>query len=198
MIKSLNSLLSLQPLVVVLKKMITEGKPGAKKLYNSLIREVEDKQELLSPMKEYSALKNDPELVEALLSTIFPPSTSSNQGIYAVTPPFQTDTVYASPGFKKMFLKNDSGIIHFSDNKTGIDVSRVSLCLAYDTILKKFYSSNTALTGNSVHALKDGNGLKPSLSDSHDTTLNSSSIQLEEVSSMHSFKLISIGRTSFC
>ena len=32
MVKSLNSLLSLQPLVVVLKKMIAEGKTGAKKI----------------------------------------------------------------------------------------------------------------------------------------------------------------------
>ena len=77
MIKTLNSLLSLQPLVVVLKKMIAEGKPGAKKLYEGLIREIESKPELLNPMADISPLAKDAELVETILSTIFPPSTSS-------------------------------------------------------------------------------------------------------------------------
>ncbi len=159
MIKKLNSLLSLQPLVAVLKRMIAEGKPGAKKLYEGLIAEVESKPELLNPTPDTCELEKDTELVEAILSTIFPPSTSSNQGNYAITIPFHTKTVYASPDFKKLFLKGDSNTIYFSDTKTGIDVSQTSLSLAYDLILKKFYSHNVSGTANSIHAFKDANGL---------------------------------------
>ena len=159
MIKTLNSLLSLQPLVVVLKKMIAERKPGAKKLYEGLIREIESKPELLNPMSDASVLEKDAELVETILSTIFPPSTSSNQGTYAITFPFHAETVYASPGFKELFLKGDSNTIYFSNTKTGIDVSKASLCLAYDLILKKFYSHKVSVTANSIHALKDANEL---------------------------------------
>lgn len=157
--KRINSLLSLQPLVVVLKKMIAEGKPGAKKLYEGLIKEIESKPELLKPMPDTTALSNDAELVETILSTIFPPSTSSNQGTYAITLPFHTETVYASPGFKQLFLKGDSNTIYFSDSQTGIDVSKTSLCLAYELILKKFFSHTTSLTANSIHAIKDTHGL---------------------------------------
>src|SRR5678815_2210221 len=96
---------------IVLKKMIGEGKPGAKKLYEGLIREIESKPELLKPMSDTAALTKDAELIETILSTIFPPSTSSNQGIYAVTLPFHTETVYTSPGFKQLFLKGDSNTI---------------------------------------------------------------------------------------
>ena len=159
MVKTLNSLLSLQPLVVVLKKMIAEGKPGAKKLYEGLIRDIESKPELLKPLPDSSALQKDAELVETILSTIFPPSTSSNQGIYAISFPFHTETIYASPGFKELFLKGDSSTIYFSNTRTGIDVSKASLCLAYDLILKKFFSYTASLTANSIHALKDTNGL---------------------------------------
>lgn len=159
MIKSLNSLLSLEPLTIVLKKMIAEGKPGAKKLYKGLIAEIESKPELLKPMANTAVLEKEAELVESLLSTIFPPSTSSNQGIYAITFPFHTETVYASPGFKELFLKGDSNTIYFSNTKTGIDVSKASLCLAYDLILKKFYSHKVSATANSIHALKDVNEL---------------------------------------
>jgi hypothetical protein len=157
--KKINSLLSLQPLVIVLKKMIAERKPGAKKLYEGLIYEVESKPELLKPMADTSVLSKNTELVETVLSTIFPPSTSSNQGMYAITLPFHTETVYASPGFKQLFLKGDSNTICFSDSQAGIDVSKASLCLAYDVILKKFFSHQTSLTANSIHAFKDDHGL---------------------------------------
>ncbi|MGZ3852584.1 MAG: hypothetical protein ACXVBX_07330 [Flavisolibacter sp.] len=159
MIDTPNCLLSLQPLIAVLKKMVSEGKPGAKKLYEGLIKEIESKPELIKPMADTTALSTDAELVETILSTIFPPSTSSNQGTYAITLPFNTETVYASPAFKQMFLKGDSTTICFSDSRTGIDVGKTSLCLAYEVILKKFYSHKTTLTSNSIHALKDVHGL---------------------------------------
>ena len=159
MTKTLNSLLSLQPLVTVLKKMIAERKSGAKKLYQGLINEIESKPELLKPMADTAALEKDPELVETILSTIFPPSTSSNEGTYAIAFPFHSETVYASPSFKDLFLKNDSSTITFSDSKTSIDVANTSLCLAYDLILKKFYSQAVSLTTNSIHAIKDRDGL---------------------------------------
>ncbi len=95
-----NSLLSLRPLAAVLKKMIAEGKPGARKLYEGLLNELEAQPQLLAPITDASVLSQRPDLVETLLSTIFPPSTSDNEGIYSVTFPFSTETVYASPVFK--------------------------------------------------------------------------------------------------
>src|SRR5690348_9143598 len=89
-----NSVLSLQPLVTVLKKMIAEGKPGAKKLYQGLIDEFESKPELLQPLKDTVLLEKNAELIETLLSTIFPPSTTSNEGIYAISFPFRAETIY--------------------------------------------------------------------------------------------------------
>jgi hypothetical protein len=157
-ITGFQSYLSLQPLVAVLKKMISEGKPGARRLYQGLINELESRAELLKPSVDVSLIKKDAELVETLLSTIFPPATTSNQGIYAITVPFRPDTVYASPAFSELFLKKGNTIA-FSDKKTGIDIERVSLCLAYDLILKNFYGHSVPLNANSIHAYSDENGL---------------------------------------
>src|SRR5437763_5728919 len=154
-----KSQLSLQPLVDVLKKMIAEEKPGAKKLYQGLINELEAKPELLLPMETAVPLEKEGELVETLLSTIFPPATSSNQGIYAVAFPFRTETIYASPAFREIFLKPGSNAIAFNDVKTNFDVANATLCLAYDLILKKFYNHPVPITTSSVHPLKDENGL---------------------------------------
>lgn len=157
--ENFTSRLSLQPLVKVLKKMIAEGKPGAKRLYQGLINDIESRPELLQPMDSVTPLKGDGGLVETLLSTIFPPSTSSNQGIYAISFPFKGEAVYASPAFSKMFLKENSNSIAFAHTQTNIDVNRASLCLAYDLILKKFYDHPVPAVATSVHPYKDENGL---------------------------------------
>jgi hypothetical protein len=159
MYQGINSLISLQPLVAVLKKMITEGKPGAKRLYQGLINELESRPALLQPMSNAASLAEDNELVETLFSTIFPPSTTTNQGIYAISFPFDAQTVYASPGFRKIFLKDDSGKISFSDFKTNVDIGHTSLNLAYDLILNKFYGHKIPVTTTSVHPFTDEHGL---------------------------------------
>ncbi len=96
----INSLLSLKPLTSVLKRMISEDKPGARKLYQSLLEEIHAKPELLEPIEDVTVLMMHTELVETLLSTIFPPSSTTHEGIFAVSYPFQFETIFASSKFK--------------------------------------------------------------------------------------------------
>lgn len=145
----LHSVLSLQPLVTVLKRMIAEEKPGARKLYQNILQEIEAVPELLQPVQGQTLLQHT-ELVEALLASIFPPSTSSNQGLYAITYPFSAETFYASPGFKKIFLKEGTAI-SVPNRKTTVGISRASLSLAYNVILKRLYKLNVPITATSVH-----------------------------------------------
>jgi hypothetical protein len=146
-----NSLFSLKPLVQVLQKMVSENKPGARKLYEELLKELQATPELLEPITENSVLNEHKEIVEIVLSTIFPPSTTANQGMYAVSFPFSSETVYASPTFKKQFLLPDSNFITVSDNKTNYTIAKASVSLAYNLILRKFYSWDLPQIGSSVH-----------------------------------------------
>ena len=84
----INSLLSLKPLASVLKRMISEDKPGARKLYQTLLEEIQAKPELLEPIEDATILMMHTDLVETLLSTIFPPSSTTHEGIFAVSYPF--------------------------------------------------------------------------------------------------------------
>ncbi|HEU4633153.1 MAG TPA: hypothetical protein VFS22_04165 [Flavisolibacter sp.] len=151
-----NSVLSLQPLVMVLKKMIAEGKPGAKRLYQGLLEEIEAVPQLLHPIEDASILQKHGTLIETLLSTIFPPSSTSNQGIYAICFPFQAETIYASPAFKDLFLKGGSNAISIPDHKTNINIAKANMSLAYNIILSKFYSLPVPITATSVHPFTDG------------------------------------------
>ncbi|MBD0289045.1 MAG: hypothetical protein ICV79_27030, partial [Flavisolibacter sp.] len=122
--KGFNSLLSLKPLVAVLQKMVKEGKPGAHKLYDGVLKEIESKPELLQPIKETTVLHPHAELVETLLSTIFPPSASVHQGIYAISTPFRSEVIYASPGFKELLVKEGSNVISIPDAETNLNISK--------------------------------------------------------------------------
>ena len=150
-----NSSLSLRPLVEVLKKMVAANKPGARRLYQGLIEEIEARPELLKPMQNAEPLMRCKELAETLLSTIFPPSTNSTQGIYAVAFPFRSNTVYASPDFRELFLKEGSNQITVPNHKTNVNISKATLQLAYKLLLKKFYGSPTPAITSSVHPFTD-------------------------------------------
>ncbi|HVE60938.1 MAG TPA: GAF domain-containing protein, partial [Chitinophagaceae bacterium] len=150
-----NSLLSIKPLVAVLNKMIAEGKPGARKLYQNLLHEIESKPKLLEPIKDAAVLKEESELVETLLSTIFPPSTSANQGMYAISFPFRSEIIYASPSFKELFIKDETNFITVPDNKTNYTITIATLNLAYNLILRKFYNWDLPAVASSVHNFVD-------------------------------------------
>ena len=114
-----NSRLSLRPLVEALKKAIAEGKPGSQKLYGGLIAKIEALPELLEPITDLSVLKPHSELIEMLLSTLFPPTNSQNDNLYAVSMPFRYETIYSSSLFQMLFLKPGTKEVNVPNDETG-------------------------------------------------------------------------------
>src|SRR5688500_15221494 len=119
----IKSLLSLKPLVSVLKRMISEDKPGARKLYQTLLEDIQSKPELLEPIEDPTVLMMHAEIVETLLSAIFPPSTSAHEGIFAVSYPFQFETIFTSPKFKELFLEEGSNEIVVPERETNVSIA---------------------------------------------------------------------------
>ncbi|MEI6950582.1 hypothetical protein V9K67_25585 [Paraflavisolibacter sp. H34] len=153
--QGISSLFSLKPLVAVLQGMIAQDKPGARRLYEPLLQELAATPGLLEPLGEVAVLHQYPALVDALLSTIFSPSTLANDGIYAISFPFRPETVFASPRFKEYFLNEESGGIVLPDKETGVSLSRSSTHLAYDIILRKFYGLAIPVETSSIHPFCD-------------------------------------------
>ena len=151
----IKSLVSVRPLVNVIKDMIAEARPGAQKLYEDLLQEVESTPGLLEPHDNAATLLEHGELVETLLSTIFTPSTSDNQGMYAISFPFRSETIYASGSFREQFLKEGSQTIVVPDNKANYTIAKASIHLAYNLIMRKFYGWDTPTMVSSVHHFPD-------------------------------------------
>jgi hypothetical protein len=131
-----NSRLSFTPLLAALKKSIREGHPGMQKLYGQVLKDFELHPELLSPITDLSLLNNHTELIEELLSAVFPPTTANY--MYGVSIPFKNISVYASPLFKIYLLSPGSNEIQVPDEITRENLQKESQLLAAGLILKKY------------------------------------------------------------
>src|SRR5688572_4884368 len=115
-----NSFLSFKPLVEGLKKNIAAGNPGMQRLYGRVVSDLESHPELLEAITDISVLEPHSELIEELLSAVFPATTPYN--IHAVSFPFKFQTVYASPVFRSMLLKPGTNEINVPANQVGANI----------------------------------------------------------------------------
>ena len=142
-----NSRLCFSPLVKALKKNI-----GMKKLYGHVVQEFESYPELMNTISDLDILLPHSELIEELLSAVFPPTTANF--MYGVSLPFKHQAVYASPRFKSM-LKPGSNEINVPNGQPGTNLSEEKLQFAYGLILKKYLGVNSPESSRSIHPYPD-------------------------------------------
>lgn len=147
-----NSHLSFCPLVKALKKNIAEGNPGMKKLYGQVVEEFEKYPELMNTITDLNVLTPHTELIEELLSAVFPPTTANY--MYGVGIPFKHQAVYASPLFKTM-LKEGTYEMNVPEGQIGANLNQEKLQFAYGLILKKYLGVSSPESTRSVHPLLD-------------------------------------------
>lgn len=149
----INSQLSFRPLVEALKRNIAGGNPGMKKLYGNVVAEIEAHPELLQPVSDLSTLKPYSELIEELLSAVFPPTTANQ--LYAVSVPFKSETVFSSPMFHQALLRPGSNMIHVPEDHVGLTLSEEKWRFAHSLILKKYLDYPLPPTTRTVHPFRD-------------------------------------------
>jgi hypothetical protein len=148
-----NSHLSFRPLVNALKKNITEGNPGMQKLYGDVVKEFESQPELAGTITDLSVIRPHSELIQELLSAVFPPTTANY--MYGVSLPFKYTTIYSSPLFKTMLLKKGTDEINIPSNDIGDSLNREKLLFAYGLVMKKYLGYNSPETTRSIYPFHD-------------------------------------------
>ena len=149
-----NSRLSFKPLLSVIKKMIEEGKPGSRKLYGDLITRTESQPEIMNVIEDLGLLKTHSELIEMLLATIFPPTASESDSLYAVALPFKFKTIYSSKQFQELFINPDSDEINLSE-VVAQKLNSEKLLFAYYLILRKYCNYKTPNSSRAVYSYPD-------------------------------------------
>ncbi len=148
-----NSYLSFRPLVNALKKNITEGNAGMQKLYGQVVTRFESHPELMDTITDMDVVYPHTELVEELLSAVFPPTTANY--MYGVALPFKFRAVYVSPLFKTQLLKQGTNEIYVPSNNVGDSLNQQRLQFAYGLILRKYMGYNSADSSRLIYPYED-------------------------------------------
>ena len=123
-----------------------------KKLYGHVMEEFESHPELMDTITDLNVILPHTDLIEELLSAVFP-LTSANY-MYGVALPFKHQAIYASPFFK-MMLKPGTYEINVNDGQIGINLNAEKLEFAYGLILNKYMGMNSPKFSRSMHPFPD-------------------------------------------
>lgn len=148
----LNSRLSFAPLVEAWERTAAEGRPGTRKLYQTLLDRIKGHPELLQPIKDLSILKEHEEWVDMLMATLFPVSTSDKEDIYAVGLPFGHDIVYSSPRFRALFLNDEGELNRVPEEVANQHLIDEKCATAFKLILSRVYGHQ--IEGNVTSIVK--------------------------------------------
>ena len=103
-----KSRLSLRPLLDFWEGCLAEGKCGLKSLGPVIRQKLENAPELREPIEDLTILENHQELIDLLMSVVFPPAFWESDCAAAFVP-FQFTGFYATPLFKTLFRMEGHG-----------------------------------------------------------------------------------------
>ena len=134
-----RSNLSFQPLIKVWKEIAARNIDVASASCSEILDRFSEHPELTGEIEDYKLLDKNKELIESVMSTLFPVSMSLRDQFYAVTVPFESKVIFSSPSFKASFVDENSHYILPLDKQVEENITTGKLKLAYKMILSKFY-----------------------------------------------------------
>ncbi len=129
--------LSLSPLVAFWNQVGSSGHTVKAALARTVQEELQRAPELLEPIENLSFIEKHRDLVEILMSMVFPPA-SWEQQYSAATIPFHFRSFYATPAFERSLMPED-GTFEGLLNLDGETFAYGKSLKAYLNILRKFY-----------------------------------------------------------
>jgi hypothetical protein len=129
--------LSLAPLIRIWKNEACGARPIAAMLHRKVLEETRKAPELLNPINDISVLDRHRELIDLLMTEVFPPASWSNDYAAAMFP-FQLKTFYSTPAFKEL-LSDAEGGVRGQINLDEETVISARLLNAYALILRNYY-----------------------------------------------------------
>jgi hypothetical protein len=137
--------LSLAPLVAAWEAAARQ--PGtAGDVARTVCRALDRAPELRAPIEDPSTLERHRDLIEVLMSLVFP-AASWEEDYAAATVPFQLRAVHATPSFRRHLL-DEQGFVQGWLNVDPEDAARGRLLYAYDAILRTHYGMTLDMDSN--------------------------------------------------
>ena len=134
---------SLRPLIAFWEQTLSEGDSVNTAIAGIIREELKNAPELMEPIEDLSILERHRELVDMLMSIVFPPAFWEKDCSAALVPFHFEKSVFATPAFKRLLMMDhrDLGI------RANIDIERWEwgrLLKAYLLILRAYYDVEVA------------------------------------------------------
>ena len=137
-----KSRLSLGPLLDFWERLLAEGGCGISSLAPVIRQKLENTPELREPIDDLTILEKHRELINLLMSLVFPPAFWESDCAAAFMP-FQFTSFYATPAFKTLFKMEGQGFTP-QLNLDPQEWERGRVLKAFLFIIKKFYGIDLA------------------------------------------------------
>src|SRR5437870_1543512 len=130
--------LSLAPLIAFWQQAIATQHPIKEAIASMVQDKVRQAPELLEPITDQAIIAQHRELVDMLMSVIFP-RASWEQTYAAALLPFHLQSFYATPSFARLGMADEDGTFRGRMNMDGQTLAQVKILHAYAFILHKIY-----------------------------------------------------------
>jgi hypothetical protein len=145
--------LSLKPLIDYLNKTTAVFSAAKPRQVQDIQKMLEQAPELFEPIEDLTILKHHSELVQRLMSLVFPPVYWDTEAVAAAVP-FTIEPIFVSPQFQRLFLSEEGSLLgRCNVNEENFNMGRV--IRAYLFILKKFYGIHQNFDYPVVHIISD-------------------------------------------
>ncbi len=132
-----RAVLSFEALIERLNQMNSDSRAARLCQMDNLRQMLSQAPELHGPIEDLSILERHQDLVQSLMSFVFPPLYWDQEAFGAIIP-FSMEPIFVSPQFQRLFL-DEGGSFHGRLNLDDETFNRGRIIRAYLFILKKFY-----------------------------------------------------------
>ncbi len=139
-----KTVLSFSRLIVFWQDLLNKGGPVETAIAETVETALKKSPELFQPISDLSILSKHRDMVDLLMSLVFPPAFR-DQDYAAAFVPFQKEIIYATPNFQRLWPAVDCMEKGFLANLSAEEWAMGRLIKAYALILQRFYDMDLSL-----------------------------------------------------
>ena len=148
--------LSLAPLIAFWQQALCTQHPIKAAIARLVQDQLRQAPALLEPITDQAILVQHQELIDMLMSVVFP-QASWEQAYAAALLPFHLQSFYATPSFERLGMADEDGTLRGRMNMDGQTLAHVKILHAYAFILQKVYGLELAFEYPLIFTTTDPN-----------------------------------------
>lgn len=151
----IKNTISFGPFVEYLRSKRSAVSETRERLYNYVINRFESQPSLLKPVDNIGLMDEHADLMELLITSLFPVIGSQQKYSFAIAAPYEFSVFYYSEHFRKLFFDGEEEHLLLPDGLPGEELKAIQCSLIYDHILEKFYGVKLNENPELIYPLSD-------------------------------------------